>query len=804
MVDSDIIRIRESMRLGHYAQAAQLAKTVFHDAPQHLTICLLLTECYLNLAERNIDAQIMARKAIAINDRSSRAHALFAQALLSSTLGNFTKTALKHLHRSIDLDPQNQLANLLLRNCGESPEVSRKKENDLVKDHHFQGVKLYHSQQFEEAEVFFLKALEIDPQFAAAWCNLADSQYQMGKLDEAKANYLKAFSIDSRSMGALNGLGNVYDELGQFAKAETKFLSALKMDQKQATPWNGLGVVQKNMGQFSEAEASFFRVLKIKPQYARAWVNLGFLYKKYTSTRDNDFNTQRCFNRFFILKGHLDDRIIGIKILRDHSNYPLLSWEFIKDFETSISEGLHASVLQPILEIKRLNFRLAMAGKSGLKVLPTTHHIDRIYLLHLYGDPIKAYSEALDLWRHDKDNLNYAALAWFISKEVLDIELAKEILHHAFSQCSQIAKGCIKGDGQTCFSAGLILREMGKNDLALEALLQCESGTYEYPARWLRWEILNEVSPPMAGELAEKITLEETRRLIKGKGLRDFPLSLPLGINNLPGGDYTLTNNWPAALTLSRHLMLQEILANTMITFYVKIEDLASKNVENNEGADDDPNQENEIKKTSRPWQGPANVSEWVTLRQLQVIADCPYKSLEKSLDQLVASYERDENVIPFLKPPDRDSRLTRVEHFALLIKENTILSDVDTASAIKALHTLNHRNHLNPQNSNYGDIVAYIVAKRSWDRKLFYKKNAAKTIPVLGLQLLGAELDTVVLTSLISSVLPAFDISQWFKGIEFPHFDQFRQLIGEMIVHRDYQAEIQRILHQFRVDTDF
>ncbi len=102
------------------------------------------------------------------------------------------------------------------------------------------------SKQLKLATEAFSEAVKLDPQFALAWVNLADSTGLLatyGTLDPVKANTIRQDAID-KAMAINHQLGEAYAALGS---------------------------LQRDTSRITEAEVSFKRAIELNPNYASSY-----------------------------------------------------------------------------------------------------------------------------------------------------------------------------------------------------------------------------------------------------------------------------------------------------------------------------------------------------------------------------------------------------------------------------------------------------------------------------------------------------------------------------------------------------
>ncbi len=78
-----------------------------------------------------------------------------------------------------------------------------------------QGQKLENSQKYEEALVYYNKAVNFDPGNVTAWFNRGLSLYELGHLEEALTSLDKAVALDANNWRARYQRDELRRELGR-------------------------------------------------------------------------------------------------------------------------------------------------------------------------------------------------------------------------------------------------------------------------------------------------------------------------------------------------------------------------------------------------------------------------------------------------------------------------------------------------------------------------------------------------------------------------------------------------------------
>ncbi len=140
---------------------------------------------------------------------------------------------------------------------------------------HLLGVIAYQSGNSLLAAELIGKAIEIDPNSAAAYTNRGNALQDLKRLDEALDSFDRASELKPEYAEAPNNRGNVLHELKRLDEALDSYDRALKIKPDYAQAWNNRGNVLQDLRRLDEALDSYDRALKFKPDYAQALFNRG-------------------------------------------------------------------------------------------------------------------------------------------------------------------------------------------------------------------------------------------------------------------------------------------------------------------------------------------------------------------------------------------------------------------------------------------------------------------------------------------------------------------------------------------------
>ena len=176
------------------------------------------------------------------------------------------------------------------------------------------GAEAHQAGQWAEAETFYRKVLEVDPDnFDAnhllgivlsqtgrpdagiehiqnavaanpgvpeAWSNLGKALYDTGRLEDAGEAFLRVLDLDPENLQALTTFDNALMDLGSPEEAAQRYRQALAIMPDAAETHNNLGNALQDLEQFEDAAESYRRSLAINPGNADTWVNQGNAYLK--------------------------------------------------------------------------------------------------------------------------------------------------------------------------------------------------------------------------------------------------------------------------------------------------------------------------------------------------------------------------------------------------------------------------------------------------------------------------------------------------------------------------------------------
>jgi tetratricopeptide (TPR) repeat protein len=121
------------------------------------------------------------------------------------------------------------------------------------------GTDLLRQNKFEEAEKYFLKAIELDNKFIDAIDHLGLVYRHMKKYEDSEKMYILSIEINPSNTVPYINLAMVYRLLGRYEDARQSYLKAQKIDTNNPEPYFGIGVLYQIIGMY-EMSMNFINI----------------------------------------------------------------------------------------------------------------------------------------------------------------------------------------------------------------------------------------------------------------------------------------------------------------------------------------------------------------------------------------------------------------------------------------------------------------------------------------------------------------------------------------------------------------
>jgi tetratricopeptide (TPR) repeat protein len=295
--------------------AEQLCRGALIDFPGEPNFLSLLGAA-LNQQGRGAEAEPLLRRALEEEPGYAKGHEELGRSLL--LLGRFEE-AIERLHRALELDPKLQSAQLaLVQALTEAGQTERADEvmqeflrgdpaRELIvkaAEHHRAGrledaETIYReilrrdprnlealrllaliamkTEHYGQAESLLKRAVEIAPDFLAAWIDLSRVQLERQELQTALASIERAVQLSPHSANVHMNLANAQARSGHHDQAVASYRRAIELGPDQPGGYLGLGNTLKTVGQQAEAIEAYRHATAMRADLSEAWWSLSNL-----------------------------------------------------------------------------------------------------------------------------------------------------------------------------------------------------------------------------------------------------------------------------------------------------------------------------------------------------------------------------------------------------------------------------------------------------------------------------------------------------------------------------------------------
>ena len=135
-------------------------------------------------------------------------------------------------------------------------------------------------EEFDYAIVAFTKAIDLYPNFAAAYSNLGMAYGQKGDLDRAIVNLDKAIELNPNYADAYSNRGLASSLKGNYASAIVNLDKAIELNPNYAAAYLNRGAANLQKGDLDRAIVDLDKAIELNPNFVKAYNNRGIVYRK--------------------------------------------------------------------------------------------------------------------------------------------------------------------------------------------------------------------------------------------------------------------------------------------------------------------------------------------------------------------------------------------------------------------------------------------------------------------------------------------------------------------------------------------
>jgi Tfp pilus assembly protein PilF len=145
--------------------------------------------------------------------------------------------------------------------------------------HHLVALCYKASNDYDESEMAFQKALQLAPDNPEILGNYANLLKRRGRLDDALHHCRRAVKAAPALAKAWLNLGLAALSADRAAEAREGLERAVRLDPKSSSAWQALGSAHRAVGDLEGAEKAFRKSVGLRPENGAAWVNLSVVVR---------------------------------------------------------------------------------------------------------------------------------------------------------------------------------------------------------------------------------------------------------------------------------------------------------------------------------------------------------------------------------------------------------------------------------------------------------------------------------------------------------------------------------------------
>jgi serine/threonine protein kinase/Flp pilus assembly protein TadD len=190
-----------------------------------------------------------ARAAVALNPQSPAAYLSLAYAIGEAKKLTGWDDGLWSLRKAIELKP------------------------DYSAAYNHYGIALHNEKKYDEAEAAFRKAIKLKPDSWAPYCNLGNTLRGQKRLREAEDAYREAIKLKRDSDQTYYNLALILHDQKKFTEAEAAFREAIKLNPDDGAAYGNLSITLHELQRFRDALYAFTPIIKRKLDFPNAHYN---------------------------------------------------------------------------------------------------------------------------------------------------------------------------------------------------------------------------------------------------------------------------------------------------------------------------------------------------------------------------------------------------------------------------------------------------------------------------------------------------------------------------------------------------
>ena len=161
---------------------------------------------------------------------------------------------------------------------------------------------------YDKAVRHYTEAIELNPEYAAAYNNRGAAYADKGEMDKAIQDYNTAIELNPEDAAAYNNRGAAYADKGEMDKAIQDYNTAIELNPEDVEAYNNRGNAYTDKGEMDRAIQDFNVAIDLNPELAGAYYNRGrmWLHLKEWQNAEADLRTAKNMGFNIVASFHSD------------------------------------------------------------------------------------------------------------------------------------------------------------------------------------------------------------------------------------------------------------------------------------------------------------------------------------------------------------------------------------------------------------------------------------------------------------------------------------------------------------------
>jgi tetratricopeptide (TPR) repeat protein len=141
------------------------------------------------------------------------------------------------------------------------------------------GAALYHKGDFDRSLEVLNESLRLDPKYAFALLNRANSRVSKGDFDGATRDLDQTLKLNPKLVSAYNARGKIDMERGDTNGCLVDYNKLVSLAPKEPIAYNNRALCFRDRGEYDKALTDYDEAIRLKPRYDQPWSNRGEIFR---------------------------------------------------------------------------------------------------------------------------------------------------------------------------------------------------------------------------------------------------------------------------------------------------------------------------------------------------------------------------------------------------------------------------------------------------------------------------------------------------------------------------------------------